>query len=40
MDALADHRRPAVSDALVDQIVDEGKLFVAEASRYRSGHTM
>lgn len=40
VDALADHRRPAVSDALVNEIVDEGKFFVAEASRYRSCHTI
>jgi len=40
VDTLSDHRRPAVSDALVNEIVDEGKFFVAKASRHWSCHTL
>jgi len=38
VDASADHRRPAVSDAFGDEFVDERELLVGEPSGYWGCH--
>ena len=39
MDASPDHGRPAVADAVVDELVDQLEFFFSESGRHRSCHT-